>query len=377
VPVAKRDYYEVLGVSRSATQEDLKKAYRKLALKFHPDKNPGNKESEEKFKEVSEAYDVLSDPRKKQMYDQFGHAGTQGGFGGGGGFSGDFAGAGSFQDIFNDVFGDFFGGRSRGGQERRRQRGADLRYTLTVTFEEAAVGTEKQINFMRHRACTTCKGTGSKSGEAPVTCTQCSGSGEVHFQQGFFAVSRPCPQCQGEGTIIKNPCSVCRGSRLVQTPTKLAVSVPAGVNTGQRLKLKAEGDAGPQGGATGDLYVVVQLAPHPLFERQEDEVALEVPLSFVEATLGTELSVPTLTGQVSLKIPAGTPSGKTFRIKGKGFPHLGGYGAGDLFVRVTIDIPDELTTEQRELLKKFDSSAKESPLKKQYKEKLKSLKRTT
>jgi molecular chaperone DnaJ len=352
-----------------------------LALKYHPDKNQHDKNAEEKFKEVSEAYDVLTDPQKRQMYDQFGHAGmgAGAGYGGFGGFSGrgqEFSGG--FQDLFNDVFGDIFGGGRRGsGRDPRKQRGADLRYTLNISFEDAGSGTEKQINFMRNRGCGTCKGTGSKSGEAPIPCVQCSGSGEVHFQQGFFAVSRPCPQCNGEGMTIKNPCQVCRGQRFVPTPTKLAVSVPAGVNTGQRLKLKGEGDAGPQGGPSGDLYVVVQLTPHALFERQDDDVLFEVPLSFSEAALGTELSVPTLNGQVALKIPAGTPSGKLFRIKGKGFPHLGGYGAGDLFVKVAIDIPSDLTGEQKELLKKFDSVSDETPLKKNYKEKLKSLKRTS
>ncbi|MCC6276913.1 MAG: molecular chaperone DnaJ [Oligoflexia bacterium] len=375
--MAKRDYYEILGVTRTANADELKKAYRKLALKFHPDKNPNNKEAEEKFKELSEAYEVLSDPKKRQMYDQFGHAGAQG-FGGGAGQGfGGFGEGASFQDIFNDVFGDFFGGggpRGRGGHDRR-QRGADLRYTMSVTFEEAALGCEKQISFMRHRPCQTCKGMGTKNGEAPTACGQCGGSGEVRFQQGFFAVSRPCPQCHGEGSVIKNPCPSCRGERAVQAPAKLAVTVPAGVNSGQRLKLKGEGDAGLSGGPSGDLYVVIQLAQHPLFERQEDDVLCEFPISFAEATIGVEVSVPTLTGMVSLKVPAGTPTGKTFRIKGKGFPRLGGYGSGDLFVRVIVDVPSQLTAEQREVLKKFDSLGQETPLKKQYQEKLKQLKR--
>jgi molecular chaperone DnaJ len=372
---SKRDYYEVLGVTRAANADELKKAYRKLALKHHPDKNQHDKTSEEKFKEVSEAYEALSDPKKRQIYDQFGHAGMgAGGFGGGG----DFGGGGSFQDLFNDVFGDFFGGGGRGRtRDPHKQRGADLRYTLNITYEEAASGCEKQISFMRNRSCGTCKGSGSKSGEGATTCPQCAGAGEVHFQQGFFAVSRPCPQCHGEGTIVKNPCTVCKGQRVVPTPTKLAVSVPAGVNTGQRLKLKAEGDGGPQGGPSGDLYVVMQLLTHTLFERQDDDVLCEIPLSFAEATMGTEISVPTLNGQVALKIPNGTPSAKTFRIKGKGFPHLGGYGAGDLFVRVLIDIPEDLTSEQKDLLKKFDAIAKETPLKKDFKEKVKNLKRTS
>jgi molecular chaperone DnaJ len=370
--VAKRDYYEVLGLGRSASPEEIKRAYRKLALKHHPDKNQNDKASEEKFKEISEAYDMLSDAKKRQMYDQFGHSATSGGFGGMGGDT-----AGGFQDLFNDVFGDFFGGSRGRSRDPKKQRGADLRYTLNITFEEAAGGTEKQVNFMRNRPCGTCHGSGSRSAEGSAACVQCAGSGEVHFQQGFFAVSRPCPQCHGEGTIIKNPCGVCKGQKTVPTPTKLAVSVPAGVNSGQRLKLKSEGDGGPHGGPPGDLYVVINLQNHGLFERQDDDVIFEIPLSFTEAALGVELSVPTLNGQVSLKIPHGTPSGKTFRIKGKGFPHLGGYGVGDLFVRVTIDIPDTLTSEQKELLKQLEAAMKETPLKREYKDKIKNLKRTS
>jgi molecular chaperone DnaJ len=377
--VAKRDYYEVLGVQKNVNADELKKAYRKLAMKFHPDKNQGNKEAEEKFKEVSEAYEVLSDQKKRQMYDQYGHVANQGGAGGP--FGSGAENYGSFQDLFNDVFGDFFGagGRSGGGRSRdpRQQKGADLRYTLNITFEEAATGCEKKISFMRNRACTTCKGSGSKSGEAPVTCTECQGAGEVRFQQGFFAVSRPCPKCHGEGTMIKNPCHVCHGARTVQTPSKLEVSVPAGVSTGQRLKLRSEGDMAPGGGVAGDLYVVMQLMPHPIFERQDDDILCEIPLSFSEAALGAEISVPTLTGHVALKIPPGTPSAKTFRIKGKGYPHLGGYGAGELYVRVVVDVPTSLNSEQKELLKKLETSGGETPLKKQFREKLKQLKRDT
>lgn len=371
--MAKRDYYEVLGVNKGADETAIKKAYRKLAMQYHPDKNPGDKAAETRFKEVSEAHDVLSDPKKRQMYDQFGHAGAQGGFGGGG-----FGGAGGqsgFQDIFNDVFGDFFGG-TRGGRSRDpgHQRGADLRYTLTVSMEDAAKGCEKQISFMRNRSCKTCKGTGSRTQETPTSCSQCNGTGEVRFQQGFFAVTRTCPQCNGEGVQIKNPCRTCHGSRLVSTPAKLAVSVPAGVNTGQRLKLRSEGDGGPHGGPDGDLYVVIQLADHPLFERQDDDVFCEIPLTFSEAALGASIPVPTFTGEVALKIPSGTPSGKTFRIKSKGFPHLGGYGAGDLYVRVVIDIPSQLNSKQKELLKEFESLAKETPLKKKFNQIVKNLK---
>lgn len=375
----KRDYYEVLGVSRSANTDELKKAYRKLALQFHPDKNPGDKSAEEKFKEVSEAYEILSDSKKRQMYDQFGHSANQaggfGGFGGGfGGFGGDSA---HFQDLFTEVFGDIFGAGPRGGRtrERGKQRGADLRYTLTVSFEEAATGTEKLINFMRNKPCGTCKGTGSKSGTGRQNCPQCHGSGEQRFQQGFFAVSRPCSNCHGSGSIIKDPCGTCHGEAVVQAAAKLAVNVPAGVNTGQRLKLKSEGDSGIGGGPSGDLYVVIQMAPHLLFERQEDDVLCEVPISLGEAALGTELNIPTLVGNVSLKVPAGTQSGKIFRIKGKGFPHLGGFGAGDMFVKTVVDVPAQLSSEQKELIKKIDSLMGDTPLKKQYKDKLKQLKR--
>ncbi len=377
--MAKRDYYEVLSVVKTASGDELKKAYRKLAMQYHPDKNPGDKISENKFKEVSEAYEVLSDDKKRQMYDQFGHAGS--GMGGGGfggqGFGGD---AGGFQDLFNDVFGDIFGGGQRGGggrRERGKPRGADLRYTLNVSFEEAAIGSEKQINFMRNKSCNTCKGSGSKSGSGRTTCTQCHGQGEVRFQQGFFAVSRPCTHCGGSGQIIKDPCNTCHGEGVVQSASKLSVSVPAGVNTGQRLKLKNEGDAGPQGGTPGDLYVVIQLLEHALFERQNDDVVCELPISFTEAALGTETSVHTLNGSVSLKIPAGTASGKVFRIKGKGFPHLGGFGAGDIFVKVVVDVPNHLSSEGKELLKKFDQLGEDTPLKKQYKDKIKNLPRNS
>lgn len=376
---AKRDYYEILGVTRGASDEELKKAYRKLALQHHPDKNPNNKVAEEKFKEVSEAYDTLSNPKKRQMYDQFGHS-VPGGFGGGGpGFSGFGGDATNFQDLFNDVFGDIFGGSQRGRTRERsgKSRGADLRYTLNVSFEEAAQGCEKTINFMRNKPCGHCKGSGSKSGTGKTSCPQCQGSGEMRFQQGFFAVSRPCSNCHGSGFVIKDPCGTCHGEGVGQTPSKLAVTVPAGVNTGQRLKLKGEGDAGLGGGPAGDLYVVIQLNSHPIFERQEDDIVCELPISYSEATLGAETHVHTLSGSVSLKIPAGTPSGKVFRIKGKGFPHLGGFGAGDLFVKVVVDVPAQINSEQKDLLKKLESAlGEETPLKKQYKEKIKNLKRT-
>lgn len=369
--MAKRDYYEVLGVEKSASADDLKKAFRKLALKFHPDKNK-SKEAEEKFKEISEAYNVLSDPQKRQAYDQFGHSASQG-FGGGQGFGG-FEGGG-FQDIFSDVFGEFFGGGGRGGRSRGgARRGADLRYTLNITFEEAAAGCEKEISFMRNRSCDTCKGTGSKDSKI-TTCSQCNGTGEVRYQQGFFALARTCQQCNGEGSVIKNPCSACKGQKTTSSPAKLSVSIPAGLNTGQRLKLKNEGDAGPGPGLNGDLYVVVQLTSHPIFEREEDDVHCTVPVSFTEAALGADLEIPTLTGTVSLNIPPGTPSDKVFRIKGKGFPHFGGFGSGDLYVKVLVDVPGYLSYEQKELLKQLAEASVDTPLKRQFQEKLKQAKR--
>lgn len=357
---AKRDYYEVLGVQRSATPEEIKKAYRKLAVQHHPDKNAGNKEAEAKFKELSEAYEVLSDDKKRQMYDQFGHAAGQGGPGGFGGFgAGGFGGAGSVNDIFEDIFGDFFGGggaggrRGKGRQQQRGRPGADLKTEVDITFEEAAQGTEKVITVPRSVSCETCTGSGAKPGTEAQTCSQCSGTGEVMYQQGFFAITRTCPNCRGEGTIIQTPCTTCSGTGKTKKRTQLAVKIPAGVDSGQRLKLSGEGEAGERGGHAGDLYVVINILEHDFFKREDFDVICEVPITFVQAALGDDIEVPTLEGKVSMKIPPGTQPGRIFRLKGKGISRLGAYGKGDQLVHVTIEVPTQLSSEQKSLLKQF------------------------
>lgn len=355
---AKRDYYELLGVSRDVNAEDLKKAYRKLAIQFHPDKNPGDKAAEEKFKEISEAYEVLSDPKKRQAYDQFGHAGAQGGFGAGG-F--DFGGAGgqgfgNLNDIFGDIFSEVFGGgggRGGGGRGSRAQRGSDLRYNMELSFEEAAFGTEKTVTLPKDATCKTCTGSGAKPGTSAETCSGCRGSGEIRFQQGFFTLSKTCPDCGGTGRIIKQKCSDCRGRGRVSENVKLAVKIPAGIDTGQKLKLRGEGEPGAGGGPAGDLYVFVEVKEHPFFQREGFDVQCEVPVSFTQAALGAEIETPTLDGTVKLKIPAGTQGGKRLRLKGKGIPHIGGRDRGDQYVTVQVEVPTKLTTEQRQLLEKF------------------------
>jgi molecular chaperone DnaJ len=363
----KRDYYEILGLQRNAQTEDLKKAYRKLAIQFHPDKNPGDKKAEEKFKELSEAYEVLSDPQKRQMYDQFGHAAGAGGagFGGGQGF-----------DIFGDIFGGQAGGqRGRGGRRRGGRPGADLRTSVDITFEEAAFGAEKVITVPKTVRCDTCEGSGAKAGTHPEDCTQCGGRGEVSFQQGFFAISRPCPKCNGAGQIIPNPCGTCHGAGTVKKRTQIAIKIPAGIDTGQRLKLTGEGEAGERGAMSGDLYVVINILPHDFFTREEFDVICEVPVTFTQAALGAEIEVPTLEGKVSLKIPAGTQSHKILRMKGKGLAKLGAYGRGDQLVRVLVEIPTKLTAEQRDILKKFEDAggAAAHPMHNNFFEKVKSL----
>jgi molecular chaperone DnaJ len=340
---SKRDYYEVLGVDRNADAEALKKAFRKAAMQYHPDRNPGDKQAEEKFKEISEAYEVLSDPDKRARYDRFGHQGVEG-----------FAGGGfntvNINDIFGEIFGDIFGGgRGRG---RQRNRGADLRYNLELTFEEAAFGTEVNVKIPRPKRCTECDGTGSKSKKLR-TCPSCGGAGEVRYTQGFFSVSRTCGQCQGSGHVIQDPCRVCRGEGTVQAESELTVKIPPGVDTGTRVRLAGEGEPGENGGPPGDLYVVVHVKDHPLFHREEYEVFCEVPITFVQAALGAQIEVPTLDGMVKMKIPEGTQSGKVFRLKGKGIPHLHGNGRGDQHVRVIVETPQNLTARQRELLQQF------------------------
>lgn len=350
----KRDYYEILGVQKSTSKDEIKKAYRKLAMQYHPDKNPGNAEAEAKFKEASEAAEVLLDDDKKARYDQFGHAGMgQGGFGGAGGFQGgDF---GDFGDIFGDIFGDMLGGRGRGRGGRRStgRPGDDLQMGLDIDFSEAAFGTEKTISLTKNVKCETCTGSGAKPGSSPTTCDYCNGHGEVRRQQGFFTVSSTCPKCNGSGQMIKDPCGTCHGQGKKKKKVDLQVKIPAGIDEGQRLKLSGEGDAGSMGGPNGDLYVVINIKPHNIFERDEFDVHCTVPISFSQAALGAEMEVPTLSGKVALKIPAGTQSGVKMRLKGKGIQRLGGYGVGDQIVTVHVETPTKLSSEQKELFNRL------------------------
>lgn len=363
--MSKRDYYEILGVSKDADAATLKKAYRKLAMKYHPDRNPDDKDADAKFKEATEAYEVLGDAQKRQMYDQYGHAGVDGQAGGGyGGGAG-----GSFSDIFGDVFGDIFGGGGRGGSRGGPQRGSDLRYTMELTLEEAVRGVEKKIRIPTLTACTTCDGTGAKSGTKPKTCTTCHGQGQIRMQQGFFAVQQTCPSCRGQGTIIEDPCSSCHGRGVKEETKTLSVKIPAGVDTGDRIRLAGEGEAGAMGGPAGDLYVQVSVREHNLFHRDGRNLYCDVPISIVDAALGGELEVPTLDGRVKLKIPAETQSGKLFRLRGKGVTPVRGGPAGDLLCRVQVETPVNLSSEQKELLMKFQASLtgeKHSPQKKSW-----------
>jgi len=349
--MSKRDYYEVLGVSRNASEDDIKKAYRRLAMKFHPDRNPGA-EAEQKFKDAKLAYEVLTDPKKRSAYDQFGHAGvdTAAGFGGG---TGDFGG-GAFSDVFGDVFGDIFGAGRGGG--RRVHRGADLRYDLALTLEEAVAGKEVKIRIPTLVECQFCGGTGAKPGTKPKTCTTCSGAGQVRMQQGFFSVQQTCPQCRGAGKLIEDPCGHCRGQGRVQEHKSLSVRVPAGVDTGDRIRLSGEGEPGAHGGPPGDLYVQVQVREHPIFTREDNHLFCDVPIGFVVAALGGELQVPTLEGKVVLKIPPGTQTGKMFRMRGKGVKPVRGGAVGDLICRVTVETPVNLTERQKELLRELDET---------------------
>lgn len=347
----KRDYYEVLGVARNASEADVKKAFKRLAMKYHPDRNPGDKRAEEQFKEAKLAYDVLSDPKKRSAYDQFGHAGVEAGVGG----PGDFAGAGSFQDIFGDVFGDIFGGRAG----RRGGRGADLRYDLTLTLEEAVAGKDVKIRIPTLVDCQFCAGSGAKAGTAPKTCSTCRGSGQVRMQQGFFSLQQTCPQCRGTGRVIEEPCSHCRGRGRLQEEKTLSVKVPPGVDTGDRIRLSGEGERGENGGPAGDLYVQVQVQEHPIFTREDSHLYCEVPIGFVTAALGGELEVPTLDGKVMLKIPPGTQTGKMLRVRGKGVKPVRGATVGDLLCRVVLETPVNLTERQKELLRELDSSVRE------------------
>lgn len=350
----KRDYYEILGVQKGTAKDEIKKAYRKMAMQHHPDKNPGNAEAEAKFKECSEAAEVLLDDEKKARYDQFGHAGMGQGGGGAGGFqNGDF---GDFGDIFGDIFGDMLGGgrgRGRGGRKSTGRPGDDLQMGIDIDFSEAAFGTEKTISLTKNVKCETCNGSGAKTGSSPSTCDYCNGHGEVRRQQGFFTVSSTCPKCNGSGQMIKDPCGTCHGAGKKKKKVDLQVKIPAGIDQGQRLKLSNEGDAGSNGGQNGDLYVVINIRPHEIFERDEFDVYCTVPISFSKAALGTEMEVPTLSGKVSLKIPAGTQSGVKMRLKGKGIQRLGGYGIGDQIVTVHVETPTKLSSEQKDLFQRL------------------------
>lgn len=348
--MAKRDYYEVLGVSRGADEKDIKKAYRRVAMKYHPDRNPDDPDADDKFKEATEAYDVLTDREKRAAYDQFGHAGVDQSMGGGaGGFGG-----GSFSDIFGDVFGDIFGGggRARGGP----QRGADLRYTLDITLEQAVRGTTVEIRVPTLVSCSTCNGSGAKKGSSPTTCGTCGGIGQVRMQQGFFQVQQTCPTCRGRGTLISDPCTSCRGQGRVEKTKTLSVKVPPGVDTGDRIRLSGEGEAGPEGGPAGDLFVQISVKQHPIFERDGKNLYCEIPITFVDAALGGELEVPTLDGRVKLKIPPETQTGKLFRLRGKGVQPVRGGGVGDLLCRAVVETPVNLNKEQKDLLRQFEES---------------------
>lgn len=346
--MAKRDYYEVLGVSKNASESEIKKAYRRLAMKYHPDRNQGDSQAEAHFKEVKEAYEILSDERKRAAYDQFGHAGLEGGAGGGAGFEG------GFGDIFESVFGDMFGGGRGGG--RKVYRGSDLRYDLSLSLEEAVSGTEVKIRIPTHVKCTTCDGTGAKKGTSPVTCNTCHGQGQVRMQQGFFSIQQTCPHCNGTGKMIREPCSACNGAGRVKDQKTLSVKIPAGVDTGDRIRLSGEGEPGSQGGPAGDLYVQVSIKPHPIFVREDSHLSCEVPIDIVTAALGGELEVPTLDGKVLLKIPAETQSGKVFRLSGKGIKPVRGGPAGDLHCRISVETPVHLNARQKELLREFQES---------------------
>jgi molecular chaperone DnaJ len=344
--VERRDYYQVLGVGREATPDEMKSAYRKLAHQYHPDKNPGDKQAEDRFKEASEAYAVLSDPDKRARYDRFGHQNGRSPFDDFG-FSPDA----TINDIFGDIFGEMFGG---GRRQRARTRGADLRYHLEISFQEAAFGTNARIEVPRPRPCETCRGSGAKPGTGPRACPTCGGSGEIRLTQGFFSIARTCHHCGGAGRVIVEKCPTCGGAGMGREEVTLEVPIPPGVDTGTRIRSAGNGEPPPvPGGTPGDLYVVVQVNPHPIFSREGTEVTCEMPISFAQAALGASIDVPTLDGPVKLKIPAGTQTGKVFRLKGKGIPVLQGSGRGDQHVRIAVETPTHLTREQKELLERF------------------------
>ncbi|MEO6184632.1 MAG: molecular chaperone DnaJ [Verrucomicrobiota bacterium] len=377
--MAKRDYYEVLGVDRSADAEEIKKAYRKLAVKYHPDKNPGDKTAEDQFKTLGEAYEALSDPQTRAAYDQYGHAAfdprRRGSGHGGGGFH-------DPADIFREVFGGSGGGNifeNLFGGERRDpngpQRGADLRYDMEISFVEAALGCEKEISVTKPAACETCQSTGAEKGSTTKTCTTCGGRGQVISSRGIFSIAQTCPRCEGRGKIIDKPCKVCHGSGRHERTSKIKLKIPAGVDTGSRLRSSGNGEAGTRGGPAGDLYVVLHVKAHEIFEREGDDLICEVPISFVQAALGAEVEVPTLTGTAQIKIPPGTQPATLFRVKGKGIKNVQGYGIGDLHVRVTVEVPTHLNSAQRTKIQEFSElcDANVNPISKGFFEKAKNL----
>ena len=368
--MAKRDYYEVLGVNRDASDDEIKKAYRKLAMKHHPDRNPDNPKAEESFKEAKEAYEILSDGQKRAAYDQYGHAGVDPSAGGGG------AGFGNFADAFGDIFGDIFGGGGGGNRRSNVYRGADLRYNMEISLEEAARGTETKIRIPVMAECETCHGSGARPGTQPVTCTTCGGHGQVRMQQGFFSVQQTCPKCHGSGKMVKEPCPTCHGGGRVKQHKTLSVKIPAGVDEGDRIRLSGEGEAGVNGGPPGDLYVVVHLKKHEIFERDGANLHCEMPISFSTAALGGEIEIPTLDGHAKMKVPPETQTGAVFRLRGKGIKPLRSSDMGDLMCHVVVETPVKLTERQKELLRELEDinqqdSGKHSPRAKSWMTKVK------
>ncbi|WP_035059722.1 molecular chaperone DnaJ [Andreprevotia chitinilytica] len=358
--MSKKDYYDVLGVNRDASDDDIKKAYRKLAMKYHPDRNPDSKDAEEHFKEVKAAYEILSEPQKRAAYDQYGHAGVDQQAGMGGGFGG---GAGGFADAFSDIFGDIFGGGGGGGRGGRSNvyRGADLRYNMEISLEEAARGVEKQIKIPSHEECETCHGSGAKPGTESKTCHTCGGAGQVRVSQGFFSIQQTCPTCHGSGKYIPDPCRTCHGAGRVQTHKTLAVKIPAGVDEGDRIRLSGEGEPGVNGGPPGDLYVVVHLKAHGVFQREGNDLHCEMPISITVAALGGEIEIPTLDNKARISIPTGTQTGQVFRLRGKGIKGVRSAITGDLMCHVVVETPVSLTSRQKELLKEFEEISAGEP----------------
>ena len=363
--MAKRDYYETLGVSKGATADEIKKAYRTKAKELHPDRNADNPDAEAQFKEANEAYEVLKDADKKAAYDRFGHAAFENGMGGGGHPGGGFRGQGdfasAFSDVFDDLVGDFMGGRGAGGGRSRATRGNDLRYNLRISLEDAYKGLQKTINVPTSVACGSCDGTGAEGGSEPVTCPTCSGMGKVRAQQGFFTVERTCPTCQGMGQTIKNPCKTCHGHGRVEKERSLSVNIPAGVETGTRIRLAGEGEAGLRGGPSGDLYIFIEVSAHKLFERDGMNLYCQVPVSMVTAALGGDIEVPSIDGGRSrVKVPEGSQSGRQMRLRGKGMPALRGAGQGDMFIELAVETPVNLTSRQKDLLREFEELSEDN-----------------